>query len=58
MGIKKIDFALIECLLYKLLTSSKGCEVLSIGFYRSMETPEEELTKVTVPELIKIKVVP
>ena len=46
--IKAIDNAQIPCLLYKLITSSKGKDDFSIGFHLSTEIREAKLTIETV----------
>ena len=44
--IEEINHAHIVCLMYKLLTSSRGSNGLSIGFDRSFHRREHELTKI------------
>ena len=42
--IEENDFAHVICLKYKLLSSSRDSDNLSVGFHRSIEAREKELT--------------
>ena len=42
---EEIDNAHVICLRYKLLSSSRDSDDLSIGFHRSTEVRERDLTK-------------
>ena len=50
--IETIDHAHIACLMYKILTSARGSDYLSIGFDRSRDRRKQELTN---NEIIKGK---
>ena len=41
---EKIEHAHIACLMYKLITTARGCDDLSIGFDRSRDRRQRELT--------------
>ena len=43
--LEEINHAHIVCLMYKLLTSSRGSDDLSFGFDRSCDRRKQELTK-------------
>ena len=42
--LENIEHCHIACLMYKFLTTAKGCAVLSIGFGRSRDKRQRELT--------------
>ena len=42
--IEEIDRAHISCFLYKLITSSKDSDDISMGFHRVFKNPERYLT--------------
>ena len=42
---ENIEHDHIACLMYKVLTTGRGCDVLSIGFDRSCDRRQRELTK-------------
>ena len=42
--IEEIDNALVICLMYKLISSSRDSDDLSFGFHRSTDAREDELT--------------
>ena len=53
--IEEIDNAHVICLMHKLISSSRDCDDLSIGFHRSNAVRERELTNNKLEEIILIE---